>query len=131
MCTQKSRLVALIVVNISSIHLVCLPLQGDYDKAVQCFGRTCEIYSKLAETEALHSARVQFGIARGHQFMKSFSTFVNEESAEGIQCLLNWKMSREVSESENDQDDSNDAGSYKLHDVHDEQMGDHSSNKLH
>ena len=44
--------------------------------------------------EALHEARVQYGIARGHQMMGSFSTNITECSGHGLQNLVNWKDAR-------------------------------------
>ena len=53
-------------------------MQGDYDKAVEYFGHCYDICSQLDDKEALHSARVQFGIAKGHQFMRNYFSCVNE-----------------------------------------------------
>ena len=75
-------------------------LQGDYDKAVEYFGRCYEICSRLDNAAALYSARVQYGIAKGHQFMGDFSALATDQSASSLQKLVVWKDARVVSTSE-------------------------------
>ena len=75
---------------------MCSLLQGDYGKAVEYFGRCYEICLELDDTEALHSARVQYGIAKGHQFMDSVSSSINDPSSDSLQALVDWKDSRAV-----------------------------------
>ena len=66
--------------------------QGDYDKAVEYCGRCYDLCCQLDDKEALHSARVQYGIAKGHQFMSNFSSFVNKPSDHSsLQKLITWK----------------------------------------
>ena len=71
-------------------------LQGDYDKAVEYFGRCYEICSHLDNADALYSARVQYGIAKGHKFMGGFSALVTNPTTEGIQQLAVWKDARVI-----------------------------------
>ena len=61
---------------------------------MESFGRCCQICSELDDTEALHEARVQYGIARGHQMMGSFSSVVSDCSGCGLQSLVSWKDAR-------------------------------------
>ena len=72
------------------------------------FGRCYEICLELDDTEALHSARVQYGIAKGHQFMDSFSHNVHDPSTESLQALVGWKDTRAVhNSSEAERDEKN------------------------
>ena len=64
--------------------------------AVEYFGRCCDLCTQLGDKDALYSARVQYGIARGHQFMSSFSALVGEHSQSSAGDLVAWKDSREV-----------------------------------
>ena len=87
----------LYVVNTSNQPSSCLYMhipQCDYDKAVECFGRCCQICSELDDTEALHQARVQYGIARGHQMMGGFFSCVSDSSSRGLQATVGWKDAR-------------------------------------
>ena len=72
----------------------CLSLQCDYEKAVESFGHCCEICSELDDAEALHEARVQYGIARGHMMMGSFSACISDNSSFGLQSIVGWKDAR-------------------------------------
>ncbi len=63
---------------------------------MESFGQCCQICNELDDTEALHEARVQYGIARGHQMMGSFSSVVSDNSGCGLQSLVNWKDARMV-----------------------------------
>lgn len=45
---------------------------------------------------ALYSARVQYGIAKGHKFMGEFSALVTDPSAGGLDQLAAWKDTRVV-----------------------------------
>ena len=69
-------------------------IQCDYKKAVESFGQCCQICSELDDTEALHEARVQYGIARGHQMMGNFSSVVSDCTGCGLESLVNWKDAR-------------------------------------
>ena len=86
------------------------PPQGDYDKAVEYFGRTYEICTRMNDPEALHSARVQYGVAKGHQFMETFSSSVNDLSGGSMQSLLLWKHTR-TEENDNDNNEASSQGS--------------------
>jgi len=89
-----------------------LPIpQGDYDKAVEYCGRCYDLCCQLDDKEALHSARVQYGIAKGHQFMNNFSTYVNEPSDNSIQKLVAWKDIRVAPHSEDSEYGGKDGGS--------------------
>lgn len=61
---------------------------------MESFGQCCQICNELDDTEALHEARVQYGIARGHQMMGSFSLAVSDCSGCGLQSLVGWKDAR-------------------------------------
>lgn len=63
---------------------------------MEYFGRCYEICSHLDNAAALYSARVQYGIAKGHKFMGEFSALVTEPSADGLQQLAAWKDARVV-----------------------------------
>ena len=63
---------------------------------MESFGRCCQICSELEDTEALHEARVQYGIAKGHQMMGSFSSRIIDCSSHGLQSLVGWKDARIV-----------------------------------
>lgn len=80
----------------SAIGTMCNTM-GDYDKAVQYFGRCYEICSHMDNAAALYSARVQYGIARGHHFMGNFSALVTKPPPHGLQNLVAWKDARVIS----------------------------------
>ena len=61
---------------------------------MEYFGRCYEICSQLDNAAALYSARVQYGIAKGHQFMGNFSSFMTDTSADSLQQLVVWKDAR-------------------------------------
>lgn len=61
---------------------------------MEFFGRCCQICSELEDTEALHEARVQYGIAKGHQMMGSFSSRISDCSSCALETLVNWKDAR-------------------------------------
>ena len=61
---------------------------------MESFGQCCQICNELDDTQALHEARVQYGIARGHQMMGSFSSAVSDCSGCGLQSLVSWKDAR-------------------------------------
>ena len=44
---------------------------------------------------ALHSSRVQYGIAKGHHFTDHFSQSLSDSVVIGIQSLVAWKDVRE------------------------------------
>ena len=48
----------------------------------------------MDDTEALHQARVQYGIARGHQMMGGFFSCVSDRSNRGLQAAVGWKDAR-------------------------------------
>ena len=55
---------------------------------------------------ALYSARVQYGIAKGHKFMGKFSALVtNPSSPDVLQQLVEWKDARAVAEEEEDEEE--------------------------
>ena len=48
----------------------------------------------MDDAAALYSARVQYGIAKGHQFMGNFSALVTDPSPDSLQRLVLWKDAR-------------------------------------
>lgn len=70
--------------------------QGEYEKSVQYFGQCYELCTQLNDTAALHGARVQYGIARGHQLFQGYSSDIIESSggADSLQQLIAWKGDR-------------------------------------
>ena len=88
---------------------------------MEYFGRCYELCLELDDTEALHSARVQFGIAKGHQFMDSVSRSINDPSSESLQALVGWKDCRAVhgsSETKGDEGNSNEGSSSSVEQPH-------------
>lgn len=73
---------------------------------MEYFGRTYAVYSETSEPEELYLARVQLGIAKGHQSMGTISSYVS--SAESMHQLLSWKHKRAVSESGDEEEVSED-----------------------
>lgn len=63
---------------------------------MEYFGRCYAICSQLDNAAALYSARVQYGIAKGHQFMGDFSSHVTDLSSGSLQHLVAWKDARVV-----------------------------------
>ena len=61
---------------------------------MESFSQCCQICGELGDTEALHEARVQYGIARGHYMMGNFSSIVSDCSGCGLQSLVSWKDAR-------------------------------------
>lgn len=61
---------------------------------MEFFGRCCQICGELEDTEALHEARVQYGIAKGHQMMGGFSSRIADCSIHALQTLVSWKDAR-------------------------------------
>ncbi len=61
---------------------------------MEYFGRCYEICSRLNNTSALYAARVQYGIAKGHQVMGNFSSSLTDLSDRGLQKLVKWKDAR-------------------------------------
>ncbi len=58
-------------------------------------GQCYQICNSLDNPKALHSARVQYGIAKGHQFMGEFSHLLQGGLAQDtIQELVSWKDAR-------------------------------------
>ena len=70
--------------------------KGNYDKAVEFFDRCYKICTELNDTEALHLARVHYGVARSHQLMGNFSGFVKDQTTHNLQQLVVWKDTRVV-----------------------------------
>lgn len=70
--------------------------QGEYEKAVQYFGQCYELCTQLNDTAALHAARVQYGMARGHQLFQGYSSNIIDSSSgvESLQQLIAWKDDR-------------------------------------
>lgn len=69
-------------------------MQGDYDKAVEYFGRYYEICTQLNDPTSLHEARVQYGIARGHQLFHDYTSNINTCGAQNLERLIAWKDDR-------------------------------------
>ena len=69
-------------------------MQGDYEKAVQYFGRCYELCTQLNDPEALHAARVQYGIARGHQLFQDYASTISTRPVENLERLIAWKDDR-------------------------------------
>jgi tetratricopeptide (TPR) repeat protein len=67
---------------------------GDYGKAVDFFGRCYELCSELDDPAALHEARAQYGIARGHQMFDSYATAVCTSLSGDLERLIMWKDER-------------------------------------
>lgn len=68
--------------------------QGDYEKAVKFFGQCYELCSQLNDPTALHQARVQYGIAHGHQQFKGYTGTVCSSSWDELERLIAWKDNR-------------------------------------
>lgn len=83
-------------------------MQGDYEKAVEYFGRCYEICTKLNDPAALHSARVQYGIAKGHQLFQGYSGDIAESIGDipTLKRLLVWKDDRATPTSEDENMDT-------------------------
>ena len=60
------------------------------------FSRCYDIFSRLDNPLALDTARVHYGVAKGHQFMGHFCHLVNGSSSspEFMQALVAWKDAR-------------------------------------
>ena len=69
-------------------------MQGDYGKAVDFFGRCYQLCSELNDPAALHEARAQYGIARGHQMFDSYATAVCTSLSGDLERLIMWKDER-------------------------------------
>lgn len=71
---------------------------------MEYFGRCYEICTKLNDPAALHSARVQYGIAKGHQVLQGYSGDIAESSRDvpTLRRLLVWKDDRASPGSENE-----------------------------
>jgi len=76
---------------------------------VEFFSRCYKLCVQLNDKGALHSSRVQYGIAKGHHFTHHFSQSVSESVVTGIQSIVAWKDIREnVSMlTDNDDEDTN------------------------
>lgn len=70
--------------------------QGNYDKAIEFFDRCCKICTELNDIEALHLARVHYGVAKSHQLIGKYSSFINDETSHTLQKLVLWKDTRIV-----------------------------------
>ena len=69
--------------------------QGNYEKAVDYCGQCYKICNELDNPAALHSARVQYGIAKGHQLMGDFSQLLQGGPLQDtLPELIGWKDSR-------------------------------------
>ena len=60
---------------------------------MQYFGRCYELCRQLNDPEALHEARVQYGIARGHQHFQSYSHNITT-CDDNLEHLIAWKDDR-------------------------------------
>ena len=66
---------------------------------MQFFGRCYELCTELNDAVALHEARVQYGIARGHQLFQDYSSSVLS-GADNVQELIAWKDDRATTSAE-------------------------------
>ena len=57
------------------------------------FGRCYELCTQLNDPATLHEARVQYGIARGHQLFQDYSSSISSGD-DNIQDLIAWKDDR-------------------------------------
>jgi tetratricopeptide (TPR) repeat protein len=71
---------------------------GDYENSVQFFGRCYELCTQLNDPATLHEARVQYGIARGHQLFQDYSATVSC-GGDSVQQLIAWKDDRATGQS--------------------------------
>ena len=74
-------------------------IQGDYDKAVQYFGRCYELSTQMGDQEVITSCRVQYGIAKGNNMLAGFSKLLGDHSHDSLEGLVAWKGSRLLNES--------------------------------
>ena len=63
---------------------------------MEYFHRCYDLCRQLGDKEALHAARVQYGIAQGHQLMRSFSSALTDPTSSSLQELVVWKDNREA-----------------------------------
>ena len=57
------------------------------------FGRCYELCTQLNDAATLHEARVQYGIARGHQLFQDYSSSISSGD-DSVQHLVAWKDDR-------------------------------------
>ncbi len=69
-------------------------MQGNYSKAVEYFDRCYKICRELGDTEALHLARVHYGVARAHLEMGSHCSRVLDTQPASLGMLVVWKDTR-------------------------------------
>ena len=62
---------------------------------MEYFSRCYKLSVELNDKGALHSSRVQYGIAKGHYFTDHFSQSLSDSIVIGIQSLVAWKDVRE------------------------------------
>ena len=62
---------------------------------MEYFSRCYKLCVELNDKGALHSSRVQYGIAKGHNFTNHFSQSINVSVVTGIQSVVAWKDVRE------------------------------------
>lgn len=82
---------------------------------MEYFGRCYEICSTLGNAAALYSARVQYGIAKAHQFMGGFSSMLTDsaQAPEKLCQLVVWKDARVVSQDSEEKQVVTDEGNDK------------------
>ena len=72
---------------------------------MEYFSRCYKLCVELDDKGALHSSRVQYGIAKGHHFTNHFSQSISHSVVTGIQSVVAWKDVREnISTSTDDED---------------------------
>ena len=71
---------------------------------MEYFSRCYKLCVELNDKEALHSSRVQYGIAKGHHFTNHFSQSISASVVTGIQSVVAWK---DVRENLSDDDEDN------------------------
>ena len=71
---------------------------------MESFGRCYEIFSQLNDPISLHAAQVQYGMAKGHQRIQSYSTDIVKSCRDddSLERMLEWKCQLTVSEKNKD-----------------------------
>ena len=62
---------------------------------MEYFSRCYKLCVEMNDKEALHSSRVQYGIAKGHHFTGHFSQSIGDSVVAGLQSIVAWKDVRE------------------------------------
>ena len=68
------------------------------------FGQCYELCTQLNDHAALHAARVQYGIAKGHQLFQGYSGDIADSGSgvDNLQQLLAWKDNRAIASDESE-----------------------------